>query len=560
MTRPSSQFTEPTEIIGLAPTVTHSRPDKVSKYAKYDNLLGPSKHLTMKKKKNRVEAYERSTIHTMDELISILIQKKNLNNLSFHIRATIPFSTFNLPFHPSPASVDVLYDNLREKIYESCGIALVLNHTDRAKDNVTRSKRYICRQDSRGDVSKSGRGSNLKQYHCGSRFIFKYKDRYAFVELDLIHRVNHNVNIPVPTLTKAEFTKRNDSMENDTVVATTNVVDPVVVPITNQNPIVYRQTMTAPSFQPQPIPVQYPNGVSYIYPTPVPTYATQTMYPSNDPYLQQQQPQPQFTAVPPPTTQANSVPGFNVHYQLPIQQKQSPPTMPQQMMMRPRMEPLPQYQEIRTTSSMVPQLQKPAILPAVTNINGTMAYAPQQNATQYPMMEVAPTMAPVQNLPRLLPSFDEGFNRPIELRTSQSSQSSSGNDEPTKRKSNFGLDVNDVKRLQHVINTFEVLKNDNTKTEEDYKSYYCSSVNEFGGMLLKLSEGEYSAMRHFMNKTTFAKQMDNLKAILQDYLPEETNTQDTNTDNSQSTINSQKMNPSSQDADPQYGPKFLEHN
>ena len=435
MARPSAQFTEPTEIIGLAPAVTHPRPDKVSKYAKYDDLLGPSKHLTMKKKKNRVEAFERSTIHTMDELTNILIQKKSLNNLSFHIRATIPFSTFDLPCHPSPEAVDVLYDNLREKIYESCGIALVLNHTDRAKDNVTRSKRYICRQDSRGDVSKTGRGSNLKQYHCGSRFIFKYKDRYAFVELDLIHRVNHNVNIPVPTLTKAEFTKRNDTLEHESAP---NTVD-LMPPVQNQDPIVYRQTITAPSFQPQPIPVQYPNGVSFIYPTPVPTYNTQSIYPTNNTYLQH----PQYTVPPLSAPQSNIIPGFNVHYQLPLQQKQSPPPVPQQMMMRPRVESLPQYQEMRTP--VIPQLQKPAILPAVANINGMMAYALQQNGTQYPMMEVAPTLAPVQNLPRLLPSFDEGFNRPIELRTSQSS---AGNNEPTQGRSKIEVDETDLKKIE----------------------------------------------------------------------------------------------------------------
>lgn len=527
MVRTSAQFTDSTEIIGLAPAVTHPRPDKVSKYAKYDDLLGPSKHLTMKKKKNRVETFERSTIHTMDELTNILIQKKNSNNLSFHIRATIPFSTFDLPFHPSPEAVDVLYDNLREKIYESCGIALVLNHTDRAKDNVTRSKRYICRQDTRGDVSKSGRGSNLKQYHCGSRFIFKYKDRYAFVELDLIHRVNHNVNIPVPTLTKAEFIKRNVTPEKESVASSS-------IPV--QNEIVYRQTITAPSFQtqaqPQAIPVQCPNGVSFIYPTPVATYNTQGMYPSNDPYFQQEQQQQQYTAVV-PAPQPNNIPGFNVHYQLPQQQKQPLPPVPQQLMMRPRVETIPQYQEIRPA---VPQLQKPAILPAVSNINGTMAYAPQQTVAQYPMMEVAPTMTPVQNLPRLLPSFDEGFNRPIELRTSQSSSS---NGDLTQEKSRLGVDETDIKELRDVVARFEELKNDSSKTEEEFKSCYNSNVYKFRDLMLKLSEGESSECKRFLNETPFVNEIDSLRAILEQYVPS-TNTEDKSTNNTKSSSDMRK--------------------
>ena len=180
---------------GCPPLVTR-RSDKVSKYAKYDNVLGPSKDLTMKKKKNRVESFERSNIHSLEHLKSVLNEKRNSGNLEFHIRATIPFSFFDLPFHPEPANVDALYNHIRREIYEACGIALVLNHTDRAKDNVTRSKRYICRQDSRGDSSKKGGVSNLKKYDCGSRFIFKYKDRYAFVELDLLHKSTHHVNTP----------------------------------------------------------------------------------------------------------------------------------------------------------------------------------------------------------------------------------------------------------------------------------------------------------------------------------------------------------------------------
>ena len=165
-----------------------------SKYAKYDRILGSSRNLTMKKKKNRVESFERSAIHSMRDLKRALHAHASAHSLDFHIRATIPFSAFDLPHHPQPAQVDVLYNHIRREIYAACGIALVLNHTDRAKDNVTRSKRYICRQDARGDCSKRGTVSSLKRYDCGSRFIFKYKDRYAFVELDLLHKATHPVD------------------------------------------------------------------------------------------------------------------------------------------------------------------------------------------------------------------------------------------------------------------------------------------------------------------------------------------------------------------------------
>lgn len=186
----------------------------VSKYAKYDNILGPSRYLTMKKKKNRVETFEKASIHSMEELLSILRSKKKNDDLTFNLKATIPFSAFNLQCHPLPKEVDILYDNIREQIYQATGIVLVLNHTDRAKDNVTRSKRYICRQDKKGDVSKKNRCSNLKRYNCNSRFIFKYKDKYAFVELDIIHAFNHQLKSQNPLPTPTEPTNQTEISPN----------------------------------------------------------------------------------------------------------------------------------------------------------------------------------------------------------------------------------------------------------------------------------------------------------------------------------------------------------
>ncbi|SMN19030.1 hypothetical protein, no similarity [Maudiozyma saulgeensis] len=517
MANSSPPFSNSAEIIGLAPTVPRQRQDKVSKYAKYDDILGSSKHLTMKKKKNRVETFEKSTIHSMVELINILIAKKNSNNLSFHIRATIPFSSFDLPFHPTPDAVDALYDKIRENIYDACGIALVLNHTDRAKDNVTRSKRYICRQDSRGDVSKNGRGSILKQYHCGSRFIFKYKDRYAFVELDLIHRVNHNVNIPVPTLTKAEFTKKDNitnNRNNETKVnellpgkmstapvtaqflpgTETNNIGPMIATpaMTGMSPVIgYQPAMTYP-YPNVPIPIYYQNSTPTTA-TNMQTYNPQAPYYPNEHYLQ-----PIYNS----TNNGNPLPSVHANFQ----QQQQQPLLNQ----------IPQYQKIRTPPQSAPativpyQLQQAPILPSVSNINGTAQYAPNTVVS----MELAPTMAPTINQPRILPSFDEGFNKPAVLRGSLTNSPTCGLNSP--QPASVESNQENIDKLKKTIEAFQTLKEKNEELGEDDVFWFKSYVNDMRESLLKLGNGDPDKIKCVLSETSFLKSIGDIESIMRE--------------------------------------------
>ena len=529
----SPQFSNSPEIIGLAPPAPRQRQDKVSKYAKYDDILGSSKHLTMKKKKNRVETFERSTIHSMEELLHILTAKKNLNNLSFHIRATIPFSSFNLPFHPTPEAVDALYDKIREDIYDGCGIALVLNHTDRAKDNVTRSKRYICRQDSRGDVSKSGKGSNLKQFHCGSRFIFKYKDRYAFVELDLIHRINHNVNIPVPTLTKAGFSKKDNIVDTTTVhnmkidntsvpaVATTAPLYTINTIPNNVTTMSANSVMTGVGQS-----IGYQPAITYQYPTSImppiyyqqsantavpniQNYNPQTAFSNNDPYFQSKYSSNNNNN----NNNNNSLPSIHAdfqhqHQQLQLHQQQDVPILSQ----------IPQYRKIRTppqpaSAAVMPfQLLQTPILPSVTNFNnGTVQYTPQ---TAVPM-ELAPNVAPTTNQPRLLPSFDEGFNRPAVLRGSISM--GVGDSLDSQQSTKVDSDQDNIDRLRNAVDAFQTLKGEDGQFRNAEVSYYQHFVNEIRESLLNIGDGDPNKIKSVLSNSPFWKSIEDIENIVRKY-------------------------------------------
>lgn len=76
--------------------------------------------------------------------------------------------------------------------------------------------------------------------------------------------------------------------------------------------------------------------------------------------------------------------------------------------------------------------------------------------------------------------------------------------------------------------------------------------------MLKVPDGESLGAKHFHNKIPFFKVIDNIKAILQEYLPQEKNVQDKNINNSNS-VTDAEMNSSSRDPNPKHGPIFFEH-
>ncbi|CAL9732425.1 hypothetical protein MOUN0_N09758 [Monosporozyma unispora] len=177
-------------------TTSSARKIKRTKYTIYDDILGPSYELTGAIKSSRHKVYASSTIHSLEDLESNLVQKKNW--LVYDITATIPYTSLGVSFDASQSELLETVKHIVSRIAATTSQKLILRSNNIVDGRLT-SSLYICHQDK---ASRRNRGykkpSYFKKYLCQSRYLFKFRRNYNFIQIVLKHSVPHETRPPKP--------------------------------------------------------------------------------------------------------------------------------------------------------------------------------------------------------------------------------------------------------------------------------------------------------------------------------------------------------------------------